>query len=119
MVKGRLAHKFPFVSCSTVSVPKSGKGRPSMARRSTVDDKNALITCIENGDFTKAAKIAAGETLVLSTNTLSGDKGQDGTYIMNDTCIHFCGSGLSFLSGIANSHLPLPCHQKCIHIRLF
>lgn len=39
-----------------------------MARRSTVDDKNALITCIENGDFTKAAKIAAGETLVLSVN---------------------------------------------------
>uniref|UniRef100_A0A8C7U2N0 Bromodomain containing 1b n=1 Tax=Oncorhynchus mykiss TaxID=8022 RepID=A0A8C7U2N0_ONCMY len=46
------------VLCST-SVPKSGKGRPSMARRSTVDDKNALVTCIGNGDFTKAAKIAA------------------------------------------------------------
>uniref|UniRef100_A0AAZ3NVW2 Bromodomain containing 1b n=1 Tax=Oncorhynchus tshawytscha TaxID=74940 RepID=A0AAZ3NVW2_ONCTS len=46
-------------STSTVSVPKSGKGRPSMARRSTVDDKNALVTCIGNGDFTKAAKNAA------------------------------------------------------------
>ncbi|XP_055790609.1 bromodomain-containing protein 1-like isoform X2 [Salvelinus fontinalis] len=46
-------------STSTVRVPKNGKGRPSMARRSTVDDKNTLITCIENGDFTKAAKIAA------------------------------------------------------------
>uniref|UniRef100_A0A3P8YKV6 Bromodomain containing 1b n=1 Tax=Esox lucius TaxID=8010 RepID=A0A3P8YKV6_ESOLU len=46
-------------STSTVRVPKSGKGRLSMVRRSTVDDKNTLITCIENGDFTKAAKIAA------------------------------------------------------------
>ncbi|KAL0968009.1 hypothetical protein UPYG_G00261000 [Umbra pygmaea] len=44
---------------SMIRVPKSGKVRPPMARRSTVDDKNTLITCIENGDFTKAAKIAA------------------------------------------------------------
>ncbi|XP_078139032.1 bromodomain-containing protein 1-like isoform X2 [Centroberyx gerrardi] len=46
-------------STSTVIVPKSGKGRPAVARRSTVDDKSNLITCIENGEFTKAAKIAS------------------------------------------------------------
>ncbi|KAJ7997649.1 hypothetical protein DPEC_G00214320 [Dallia pectoralis] len=46
-------------STSTVRVTKNGKGRSSVVRRSTVDDKNTLITCIGNGDFTKAAKIAA------------------------------------------------------------
>ncbi|KAM4619314.1 bromodomain-containing protein 1-like isoform 3-T3 [Polymixia lowei] len=47
--------------CSTrsVTVPKTGKGRPSVARRSTVDDKSSLITCVENGEFTKAAKITS------------------------------------------------------------
>ncbi|GAA6227657.1 bromodomain-containing protein 1-like isoform X2 [Lates japonicus] len=44
---------------STVIVSKSGKGRPAAARRSTVDDKSALRTCIENGEFTKAAKISS------------------------------------------------------------
>ncbi|KAI3370968.1 hypothetical protein L3Q82_023618, partial [Scortum barcoo] len=44
---------------STVIVSKSGKGRPPAARRSTVDDKSALMTCIENGEFTKTAKISA------------------------------------------------------------
>ncbi|XP_040894343.1 bromodomain-containing protein 1-like isoform X2 [Toxotes jaculatrix] len=39
---------------STVIVSKSGKGRPVAARRSTVDDKSALVTCIEDGEFTKA-----------------------------------------------------------------
>lgn len=51
----------PFVSFSTVIVSKSGKGRPPAARRSTVDDKSTLMTCIENGKFTKAAKISPGE----------------------------------------------------------
>ncbi|XP_029009509.1 bromodomain-containing protein 1-like isoform X2 [Betta splendens] len=43
---------------STVIVNKSGKGRPAAARRSTVDDKSTLMTCVENGEFTKAAKIS-------------------------------------------------------------
>ncbi|XP_069018439.1 bromodomain-containing protein 1-like isoform X1 [Embiotoca jacksoni] len=42
---------------STVIVSKSGKGRPAAARRSTVDDKSTLVTCIENGELPKAAKI--------------------------------------------------------------
>nr|XP_020449120.1 bromodomain-containing protein 1-like isoform X1 [Monopterus albus] len=42
---------------STVTMSKSGKGRPVAARRSTVDDRNTLKTCTENGEFTKAAKI--------------------------------------------------------------
>uniref|UniRef100_A0A8P4G1C8 Bromodomain containing 1b n=1 Tax=Dicentrarchus labrax TaxID=13489 RepID=A0A8P4G1C8_DICLA len=46
-------------STSTVIVSKSGKGRPPAARRSTVDDKSTLMTCIENGEFTKAAKISS------------------------------------------------------------
>ncbi|XP_026168259.1 bromodomain-containing protein 1-like isoform X1 [Mastacembelus armatus] len=44
---------------STVIVSKSGKGRPAAARRSTVDDKSTLLTCIENGEFAKAAKISS------------------------------------------------------------
>ncbi|XP_045894675.1 bromodomain-containing protein 1-like isoform X3 [Micropterus dolomieu] len=46
-------------SASTVIVSKSGKGRPPAARRSTVDDKSALRTCIENGELTKAAKTSS------------------------------------------------------------
>ncbi|XP_034095991.1 bromodomain-containing protein 1-like isoform X2 [Gymnodraco acuticeps] len=45
-------------STSTVIVPKSGKGRSPAARRSTVDDKSTLMTCIENGAFPKAAKVS-------------------------------------------------------------
>ncbi|XP_031721569.1 bromodomain-containing protein 1-like isoform X4 [Anarrhichthys ocellatus] len=44
---------------STVIVSKSGKGRSPAARRSTVDDKSTLGTCIENGEFAKAAKISS------------------------------------------------------------
>uniref|UniRef100_A0A8D2ZIC4 Bromodomain containing 1b n=1 Tax=Scophthalmus maximus TaxID=52904 RepID=A0A8D2ZIC4_SCOMX len=43
---------------STVIVSKGGKGRSMAARRSTVDDKSALVPCVENGEFTKAAKIS-------------------------------------------------------------
>ncbi|CAN9499047.1 unnamed protein product [Ophioblennius macclurei] len=46
-------------STSTVIMSKSSKGRPAAARRSTVDDKSTLMTCIENGEFTKAAKISS------------------------------------------------------------
>ncbi|XP_065812929.1 bromodomain-containing protein 1 isoform X1 [Labrus bergylta] len=45
-------------STSTVTVSKSGKGRPAAARRSTVDDKSTLMTCIENGEFTASAEIS-------------------------------------------------------------
>ncbi|KAK5866852.1 hypothetical protein PBY51_011393 [Eleginops maclovinus] len=45
-------------STSTVVVPKSGKGRSPAVRRSTVDDKSTLMTCIENGEFTKPAKVS-------------------------------------------------------------
>lgn len=48
-------------STSTVIVSKSGKGRSPAARRSTVDDRSALGTCIENGKFPKAAKMSPGE----------------------------------------------------------
>ncbi|XP_068458607.1 bromodomain-containing protein 1-like isoform X1 [Clinocottus analis] len=44
---------------STVIVSKGGKGRSPAARRSTVDDKSALVTCVENGEFAKAAKISS------------------------------------------------------------
>uniref|UniRef100_A0A8C9U0A0 Bromodomain containing 1 n=1 Tax=Scleropages formosus TaxID=113540 RepID=A0A8C9U0A0_SCLFO len=46
--------------CNTsFSLPKCGKGKPALVRRSTVDDKSELIACIENGNFAKAARIAA------------------------------------------------------------
>uniref|UniRef100_A0A3P8TUH1 Bromodomain containing 1b n=1 Tax=Amphiprion percula TaxID=161767 RepID=A0A3P8TUH1_AMPPE len=51
-------------STSTVIVSKSGKGRPAATRRSTVDDKSTLMTCIENGEFTNAAKISSGENSI-------------------------------------------------------
>uniref|UniRef100_A0A8C6SSH2 Bromodomain containing 1b n=1 Tax=Neogobius melanostomus TaxID=47308 RepID=A0A8C6SSH2_9GOBI len=41
----------------TTSVSKSGKGRPA-ARRSTVDDKSSVISCVENGEFTNSAKVS-------------------------------------------------------------
>ncbi|KAM3609087.1 uncharacterized protein V6R79_009599 [Siganus canaliculatus] len=44
-------------STSTVIVPKSR--RPAATRRSTVDDKSALMPCIENGEFTKASQISS------------------------------------------------------------
>ena len=53
-----------FVSFSVLStilsLPKCGKGKPALVRRNTVDDKSELIACIENGNFAKAARIAAG-----------------------------------------------------------
>ncbi|XP_034736115.1 bromodomain-containing protein 1-like isoform X3 [Etheostoma cragini] len=45
-------------SASTVIVSKGGKGRSPAARRSTVDDRSALMACIENGESPKAAKIS-------------------------------------------------------------
>ncbi|XP_032378786.1 bromodomain-containing protein 1 isoform X2 [Etheostoma spectabile] len=45
-------------SASTVIVSKGGKGRSPAARRSTVDDRGALMACIENGEFPRAAKIS-------------------------------------------------------------
>lgn len=47
-------------SSSAAFVPKSGKGRSPPARRSTVDDKHALV-CVENGDLVKTAKLASGD----------------------------------------------------------
>ncbi|KAE8296651.1 Bromodomain-containing protein 1 [Larimichthys crocea] len=44
---------------STVILPRNGKGRLAAARRSTVDDKSTLMTCIENGEFTEATKISS------------------------------------------------------------
>ncbi|KAM4733671.1 LOW QUALITY PROTEIN: bromodomain-containing protein 1-like [Anableps anableps] len=45
---------------STVMVSKGVKGRPAaIARRSTVDDRSSLMTCAENGQFTKTAKISS------------------------------------------------------------
>lgn len=52
---------FALVSRTILSLPKCGKGKPALLRRNTVDDKNELIACIENGNFAKAARIAAGK----------------------------------------------------------
>ncbi|XP_073328240.1 bromodomain-containing protein 1-like isoform X1 [Pagrus major] len=60
---------------STVIVPKSGKGRPAAARRSTVDDKSTLMTCIENGEFTKAAKISSDHGAQSTEDGVSAQRG--------------------------------------------
>lgn len=46
-------------SSTTLSFPPCGKGKPAVVRRNTVEDKNELITCIETGNFAKAARLAA------------------------------------------------------------
>lgn len=44
------------------SAPKCGRGKPALVRRHTLEDRSALISCIENGNYAKAARIAAGES---------------------------------------------------------
>lgn len=43
------------------SAPKCGRGKPALVRRHTLEDRSELISCIENGNYAKAARIAAGE----------------------------------------------------------
>uniref|UniRef100_A0ABM5GGD5 Bromodomain-containing protein 1 isoform X6 n=1 Tax=Pogona vitticeps TaxID=103695 RepID=A0ABM5GGD5_9SAUR len=44
---------------SSFSLPKCGKGKPALIRRHTLEDRSELISCIENGNYAKAARIAA------------------------------------------------------------
>ncbi|KAM4676295.1 bromodomain-containing protein 1 isoform 2-T2 [Discoglossus pictus] len=44
---------------SSFSLPKCGKGKPALIRRHTVEDRSELISCIENGNYARAARIAA------------------------------------------------------------
>ncbi|VFV27979.1 bromodomain-containing protein 1 [Lynx pardinus] len=46
---------------SSFSAPKCGRGKPALVRRHTLEDRSELISCIENGNYAKAARIAAGE----------------------------------------------------------
>ncbi|XP_062245687.1 bromodomain-containing protein 1-like isoform X2 [Platichthys flesus] len=62
-------------STSTVIVSKGGKGRLAAARRSTVDDKNSLRTCIKNGEFTKAAKISSDHGAQSPEDGVSAQRG--------------------------------------------
>lgn len=54
-----------FLGCNisnicSFSLPKCGKGKPALIRRHTLEDRSELISCIENGNYAKAARIAAG-----------------------------------------------------------
>ncbi|XP_041444449.1 bromodomain-containing protein 1 isoform X3 [Xenopus laevis] len=40
-------------------LPKCGKGKPALIRRHTIEDRSELISCIENGNYARAARIAA------------------------------------------------------------
>ncbi|XP_036762539.1 bromodomain-containing protein 1 isoform X5 [Manis pentadactyla] len=44
---------------SSFSAPRCGRGKPALVRRHTLEDRSALISCIENGDYARAARIAA------------------------------------------------------------
>ncbi|XP_057692839.1 bromodomain-containing protein 1-like isoform X1 [Corythoichthys intestinalis] len=44
---------------SSAAASKSSKVRPAAARRNTVDDKSALISCVENGELNHAVKISS------------------------------------------------------------
>ncbi|EPY84362.1 bromodomain-containing protein 1 [Camelus ferus] len=41
------------------SAPRCGRGKPALVRRHTLEDRSQLISCIENGNYAKAARIAA------------------------------------------------------------
>ncbi|KAF6338915.1 bromodomain containing 1 [Rhinolophus ferrumequinum] len=46
--------------CDTsFSAPKCGRGKPALVRRHTLEDRSELISCIESGNYAKAARIAA------------------------------------------------------------
>ncbi|XP_022374570.1 bromodomain-containing protein 1 isoform X3 [Enhydra lutris kenyoni] len=46
--------------CDTsFSTPRCGRGKPALVRRHTLEDRSELISCIENGNYAKAARIAA------------------------------------------------------------
>ncbi|XP_077194376.1 bromodomain-containing protein 1 isoform X5 [Paroedura picta] len=58
-------------ACS-FSLPKCGKGKPALIRRHTLEDRSELISCIENGNYAKAARIAAEvghSSMWISTDT--------------------------------------------------
>uniref|UniRef100_A0A2I3G3S2 Bromodomain containing 1 n=1 Tax=Nomascus leucogenys TaxID=61853 RepID=A0A2I3G3S2_NOMLE len=42
---------------SSFSAPKCGRGKPALVRRHTLEDRSELISCIENGNYAKAARI--------------------------------------------------------------
>ncbi|KAM9072415.1 bromodomain-containing protein 1 isoform X3 [Balaenoptera ricei] len=44
---------------ASFSAPPCGRGKPALVRRHTLEDRSALISCIENGNYAKAARIAA------------------------------------------------------------
>ncbi|KAM9673796.1 bromodomain-containing protein 1 isoform 2-T2 [Trichechus inunguis] len=44
---------------ASFSTPKCGRGKPALVRRHTLEDRSELISCIENGNYAKAARIAA------------------------------------------------------------
>ncbi|XP_077194377.1 bromodomain-containing protein 1 isoform X6 [Paroedura picta] len=57
---------------SSFSLPKCGKGKPALIRRHTLEDRSELISCIENGNYAKAARIAAEvghSSMWISTDT--------------------------------------------------
>ncbi|KAK5602427.1 hypothetical protein CRENBAI_012004 [Crenichthys baileyi] len=60
---------------STLMVSKSVKGRPVAARRSTVDDRSTLMTCVENGEFTKTAPISSDRESQSSEDIISAQEG--------------------------------------------
>ncbi|KAJ8791826.1 hypothetical protein J1605_020548 [Eschrichtius robustus] len=48
---------------ASFSAPPCGRGKPALVRRHTLEDRSALISCIENGNYAKAARIAAGASM--------------------------------------------------------
>ncbi|XP_032201778.1 bromodomain-containing protein 1 isoform X5 [Mustela erminea] len=44
---------------ASFSAPRCGRGKPALVRRHTLEDRSELISCIENGNYAKAARIAA------------------------------------------------------------
>ncbi|XP_040346450.1 bromodomain-containing protein 1 isoform X3 [Herpailurus yagouaroundi] len=44
---------------SSFGAPRCGRGKPALVRRPALEDRGELISCIENGNYAKAARIAA------------------------------------------------------------
>ncbi|XP_026696793.1 bromodomain-containing protein 1 isoform X3 [Athene cunicularia] len=68
---------------SSFSLPKCGKGKPALIRRHTLEDRSELISCIENGNYAKAARIAAANPFSATASLLS-EVGHSSMWISTD-----------------------------------
>ncbi|XP_038130210.1 bromodomain-containing protein 1-like [Cyprinodon tularosa] len=60
---------------SAVMVSKGVKGRPAMARRSTVDERSSLMTCMERREISRTTKVSSDRESKSSEDMVSSQQG--------------------------------------------